>query len=191
MTVATGGDGIAEAGEGALLTAASLGDREAFEVVVHRYGPALHRYARRLVANEADVADVVQATFIAAWRQLGTFRGGSSLKTWLFAICSHKITDNYRIKRAQPIDDQLLEAMPASQRSGDPFTAASNTAFLGALEAALAELPYRQRASWVLREIESMTFPDIGKTLDVSPDAARGHHFRATATLRTRLKRWQ
>lgn len=191
MTTASGGGRIADAGDDALLRAAALGDREAFEVVVHRYGPLLHRYARRLVANEADAADVVQATFIAAWRQLATFQGRSSMKTWLFSICSHKITDNYRVKRAQPIDDQLMEAIPAPRRSSDPFTAASNTAFLAALEAALAELPYRQRASWVLREIESMTFPEIGTALDMSPDAARGHHFRATATLRTRLERWQ
>lgn len=191
MTTGTGGDGIDRAGEQALLTAAALGDREAFEVVVHRFGPALHHYARRLVVNEADAADVVQATFIAAWRQLGTFRGGSSLKTWLFAICSHKIADTHRMKRAQPIDDQLMEAMPTRQRGTDPFTAASNAAFLVALESALGELPYRQRASWVLREIESMTFPEIGTTLDMSPDAARGHHFRATATLRARLERWQ
>lgn len=191
MTTASGGGKIAQAGDQALLSAATLGDREAFEVIVHRHGPALHRYARRLVANEADAADVVQATFIAAWRQLATFQGKSSLKTWLFSICSHKITDNYRIKRAQPIDDQLMEAMPSSQRSDDPFTAASNAAFLAALESALAELPYRQRASWVLREIESMTFPEVGMALDMSPDAARGHHFRATATLRARLERWQ
>src|SRR5881628_1376944 len=126
VSTASGGR-IADAGDDALLHAAALGDREAFEVVVHRYGPPLHRYARRLVANEADAADVVQATFIAAWRQLETFQGRSSLKTWLFSICSHKITDNYRVKRAQPIDDQLMEAIPAPQRSADPFTAASNT----------------------------------------------------------------
>jgi RNA polymerase sigma-70 factor (ECF subfamily) len=191
VTASARGDGIAAAGEQALLNAMALGDREAFEVVVHRYGPPLHRYARRLLANEADVANVVQATFIAAWRQIGTFRGGSSLKTWLFSICSHKVTDTHRVKRAKPIDDQMMEAMPARLRDGDPFTAASNAAFLAALEEALAELPYRQRASWILREIESMTFPEIGTTLDTSPDAARGHHFRATATLRARMKRWQ
>lgn len=179
------------AGDDALLNAAGLGDREAFEILVHRYGPPLHRYTRRMVANEADVADVVQATFIAAWRQLGTFRGRSSVQTWLFAICSRKIADNYRIRRAQPIDDQLLKAIPARGRGSDPFAEVSNAAFLAALEEALAELPPRQRASWVLREIETMTFPQIGEILGMSAHAARGHHFRATVTLRQRLERWQ
>ena len=99
---------LAEAGDKFLAGAAALGDRAAFEVVVHRYGPRLFRYARRMLANDHDVADVVQETFVAAWRQLGSFRGGSSLQTWLFAICARKVVDTYRVKRAQPIDDMLL-----------------------------------------------------------------------------------
>src|SRR6185312_5596580 len=139
-----------------------------------------------------DCADVMQETFIAAWRQLGSgsFRHASSLRTWLFAICSHKIIDSRRIKRAQPIDDRLIEATPNDQHV-DPFAAASNSAFLAALEEALTELPFRQRAAWVMREIELLTFVQIGQALQLSPDAARGHHHRATATLRARLRRWQ
>lgn len=182
---------LAEAGDGFLATAAGLGDRAAFEVVVHRYGPMLYRYARRMLADDGDVADVVQETFVAAWRQLGAFRGRSSLKTWLYSICARKIVDTYRVKRAQPIDDMLLEALPATDTSTDPFAAAATTAFLTALEEALDELPPRQRASWVLREIEEMTFPQIGDILGLSPDTARGHHFRATRTLRERLRRWR
>ncbi len=93
---------LADAGDAALASAAALGDRAAFEVVVHRYGPMLYRYARRMLTNEHDVADAVQETFVAAWRQLGTFRASSSLKTWLFSICARKIVDTYRVKSASP-----------------------------------------------------------------------------------------
>ena len=182
---------LAQAGDGFLASAVALGDREAFEVVVHRYGPALFRYARRMLANDADVADVVQETFVGAWRQLGQFRGDSSLQTWLFAICARKVVDTYRVKRAEPIDDMLLLAMPATDLGTDPFAVASSTQFLAALEASLAELPPHQRASWLLREIEKMTFPQIGNILGLTPDAARGHYFRATRTLRERLTRWR
>jgi RNA polymerase sigma-70 factor, ECF subfamily len=175
---------LAEAGDKFLAGAAALGDRAAFEVVIHRYGFRLVRYARRMLA-------VVQETFVAAWRQLGSFRGRSSLQTWLFAICARKVVDTYRVKPAQPIDDMLLQAIPATGVSSDPFTAASTTEFVAALEEALSELPPRQRAAWMLREIEEMTFPEIGDILGLSPDTARGHHFRATRTLRERLKRWR
>lgn len=182
---------LATAGDKFLAVAAALGDRAAFEVVVHRYGPRLFRYARHMLANDHDTADVVQETFVAAWRQLSTFRGGSSLQTWLFAICARKVADTYRVKRARPIDDQLLQAVPATGVTSDPFASASTTEFLAALEVALAELPPRQRAAWVLHEIEAMTFPQIGDILGLSSDTARGHHFRATRTLRDRLKRWR
>lgn len=183
--------GLAGAPDEVLRTAAVLGDREAFEVIVLRHGPELYRYARRMLSSESDAADVVQEAFVAAWRQLDSFRGASSLRTWLFAICSRKIVDSRRIKRAQPIDDQLLHALPSSAALSDPFTAASNSAFLAALEDALAELPARQRATWLMREVELMTFPEIAQVLELSPDGVRGHHHRATATLRIRLRRWQ
>ncbi|MDX1890717.1 sigma-70 family RNA polymerase sigma factor [Mycolicibacterium sp. 050158] len=191
MSVNRGAVDLAEAGDAALASAAALGDRAAFEVLVHRYGPVLYRYARRMLANEHDVGDAVQETFVAAWRQIGNFRGGSSLKTWLFSICARKIVDTYRVKRAQPIDDMALNVIPATDSASDPFVSASSTEFLTALETALAELPPRQRASWVLREIEEMTFPEIGDVLGLTPDTARGHHFRATRTLRERLRRWR
>jgi RNA polymerase sigma-70 factor, ECF subfamily len=186
----TGGD-LRDADDEALRAAAVIGDREAFDVIVTRYGPVLYRYARRMLASEADVPDVVQDTFVAAWQQIAGFRGSSSLRTWLFAICYRKIADTHRLKRAKPVEDWVLEPLAGPDPSADPFTAASNAAFLAALEQALDELPVRQRAVWMMREIEQMTFPEIGEVLHLSSDAVRGHHVRAIKTLRVLLGRWQ
>ena len=84
----------------------------------------------------------------------------------------------------------MIEPMAADD-DHDPFASASNSAFLEAMEMALSELPPRQRAVWMLREIEGMTFPQIGTVLSLSPDGARGHHHRARATLRQRLAQWR
>ncbi|MEU0493970.1 sigma-70 family RNA polymerase sigma factor [Mycobacterium sp. NPDC006124] len=178
-------------GDRALVDSAVLGDGQAFETLVLRYGPALHRYARRMLRDAGDVEEVVQDTFVAAWRQLASFRGDSSIQTWFFAICSRKIADTHRVKRNLPVDDRLMEPLVLSSPREDPFVVASNAEFLSALEAALAELPPRQRATWVLREIEAMSFVDVGTVLSLSPDAARGHHRRARATLGDRLARWR
>ncbi|MUL47086.1 sigma-70 family RNA polymerase sigma factor [Mycobacterium sp. CBMA293] len=190
MIAPTGGD-LRDADDEALRVAAVVGDREAFDVIVTRYGPALYRYARRMLAYEADVPDVVQDTFVAAWQQIGTFRGSSSLRTWLFAICYRKIADTHRLKRARPVEDWVLEPLAGPDPSADPYTAASNAAFLDALELALGELPVRQRAVWMMREVEQMTFPEIGEVLHLSSDAVRGHHVRALKALRVLLRRWQ
>ncbi|GAA3180335.1 hypothetical protein GCM10020255_074060 [Rhodococcus baikonurensis] len=79
-----------------LVDSAMLGDHAAFDVIVRRYGPHLYRFARRLVTSESDVDDIVQETCLAAWRQLPGFQRRSSIKTWLFAICSRKIADVHR-----------------------------------------------------------------------------------------------
>lgn len=173
-----------------LAAAAAAGDRHAFEQLVRRHGPALHRYARRMTRDEHAVADIVQETFVAAWRRIGDFRGDSGVRTWLFAICQRKVVDSHRVKRAVPIDDRLIDPADTSS-AADPFAAVSNAAFVAALEAALVELPPRQRAVWMLREVEELTFPEIGTILELSPDGARGHHHRARATLQQRLQRWR
>ncbi|MGB3356548.1 MAG: sigma-70 family RNA polymerase sigma factor [Mycobacterium sp.] len=180
----------ADVDDRALAAAAAAGDRVAFETLIRRHGPALHRYARRMTRDDAAVQDIVQETFVAAWRQIDRFRGDSSPRTWLFAICARKVVDSHRVKRAVPLDDRLLDPADPSKMS-DPFAAASNTEFLGALENALTELPPRQRAVWILREVEELTFPQIATILSLSPDGARGHHHRARATLQQRLQRWR
>lgn len=179
-----------DADDRVLAAAGRAGDVAAFEELVRRHGPAIFRYARRMVSDADAVNDVVQETFVAAWRQIANFRGDSSVRTWLFAICARKVVDSHRVKRALPIDDRLIE--PASNdRSSDPFAAASNNEFLDALELALGELPPRQRAVWLLREVERLTFPQIATILGVSPDGARGHHHRARTTLQQRLVQWR
>ena len=177
-------------GDRTLAAAAALGDRAAFETIVHRYGPLLYGYVRRMIGDYSTVDDVVQETLVAAWRQIEGYRGDASLKTWLFRICDRKVIDSHRLRYAEPIDDRLLDPVDASADS-DPAVVLSNTEFLAALERALAELPVRQRACWVLREIDGLTFPEIGVTLKLSPGAARGHHHRAQRTLQQRMQRWQ
>jgi len=173
-----------------LAAAAAAGDRSAFEILIRRHGPALHRYARRMTRDDAAVQDIVQETFVAAWRQIDRFRGEASPRTWLFAICARKVIDSHRVKRAVPLDDRLLDPADTSA-TADPFANVSNAEFLVALEAALAELPPRQRAVWLLREVEELTYPQIATILALSPDGARGHHHRARTTLQQRLQRWR
>lgn len=173
-----------------LAAAARAGDVEAFEELVRRHGPAMYRYARRMTRDTDAVADIVQETFVAAWRRIATFRGDSTVRTWLFSICARKVVDSQRVKRAIPVDDRLIEPISRDANS-QPFETVSNTEFLDALETALAELPPRQRAVWMLREIEELTFPQIGTILNLSPDAARGHHHRARSTLQQRLQQWR
>lgn len=180
----------ADADDRALAAAAVSGERSAFESLVRRHGPGLHGFARRMLGDDNDAADVVQDTFVAAWRHLDTYRGDSRWRTWLFSICARKIIDIRRLGHHPPLDDAVLNHAPDA-RAVDPFAFASNAVFVTALERTLSELPAHQRASWMLREIHGHTFPEIGAILGLNADAARGQHRRARATLATRMSRWQ
>lgn len=181
---------LTEAGDDALVRAARLGDRHAFEVIVHRYGPAMYRYARRLLHDPGDVQEVVQDAFVAAWHGLQSYQGRSALQTWLFGLTAHKAVDLARKARARPIDDRLLVAVPSDAHS-DPLVHVTQAGFLAALERALAELPYRQRACWLLKEVEGLGTTEVGEVLGLSPGAVRGQLHRARHTLMERMVRWQ
>ena len=129
-------------GDRTLAAAAGLGDRAAFETIVLRYGPALYGYVRRMIRDQNAVDDVVQETFVAAWRQIDGYRGEATLKTWLFRICERKVSDSRRLRYAEPIDDRLLDPVDPAARA-DPSIVAMNTEFLTALERALTTLSAR------------------------------------------------
>lgn len=180
--------GPAHRSDASLARDAALGDRLAFEVLLQRHGPALHRYALRSCVTPQDAEDVVQETFVAAWRGVARWDGRASVKTWLFSIAARKVADLGR-RRAVPIDDDLLEPVPS--REAGPDERVREQELVEALEEALDELPYRQRASWLLIEVEGLSQAEAAVVLGVSTDAVRGTIFRARRNLSERMLRWR
>ncbi|MET0195790.1 RNA polymerase sigma factor [Rhodococcus sp. RS1C4] len=173
-----------------LVSNAALGDTDAFELIVARYGPEMFRYARNMLSDHGAAEEVVQDAFVAAWKGLDTFRGDSKLRTWLFSMVSHKVVDHRRKRAVAPAEDWVFERRSTDARA-DPEVSVTNDDFMADLGRALAELPYRQRACWLLREVEGMTHPEIGQIMTLSASAVRGHLVRARATLSERLAAWQ
>ena len=173
---------------------AGLGDRDAFTAIVDRYGPALYRYATRLLDSPTDAQDTVQEALIGAWQGLGGFRGDASLRTWLFTLVRRKAYPRLTRFPASgsrphlPVDEV---ADTLADRHGDPAAVHSSTALLAALDAALRMLPERQRSAWILRQVEELTYAQIASVLAVSPDAVRGLLERARTSLAITLKEWR
>lgn len=179
-----------ERDDAALVRAAGLGDVEAFEEIVHRHGPALYRYARRLTRDDGEAQDAVQEALIGAWHGIERFEGRSALRTWLFSLTARKVADRHRRARADPIDDRLLSTRTAGPGS-DPFEQASGSELRRALDRALAELPYLQRACWLLIEVERLTQAEAAQVLGTTPGSVRGQLFRARRGLEERMARWR
>ncbi len=173
---------------------AGLGDREAFAAIVDRHGPALSRYAGRLLDDRDQVDDCLQDTFLAAWRGLPSFRGDAALRTWLFTLARHAAFARLRRWPASgsrpfvPVEEVVdrLHDLRA-----DPERTSVEAALREALDVALRLLPPRQRTAWVLREVEDLSYAEIAVVLGSTPTAVRGLLERARTTLADALEEWR
>lgn len=190
-TSSVSADGLEPATDAALVRAARLGDDLAFGELVDRHGPGMLRYARRLVAgSEADASEVVQEAFISAWKNIDSFRGESSLKTWLFRLVHRRAVDLQRHRRPTPIDDDLLSRV-VRVADDNPLQDVMDSELLEALQQALDELPWNQRAAWLLREVEGLGYDEIAQALGTTVGSVRGHLHRGRRHLAERMARWR
>jgi RNA polymerase sigma-70 factor (ECF subfamily) len=178
----------------ALARRAGLGDRDAFAIIVTRYGPALYRFTVRLLDNPSDVEDTLQETFLDAWKGLAGFRGDASLQTWLFTLARRRAYAHYKrfpASGSRPhVDiDAVTDRLPA--RNADPAARQLGHDLLAALDVALRTLPPRQRSVWILKEIEDFTYAQIATVMVATPDAVRGLLERARTTLAITMKEWR
>lgn len=175
--------------DGELVRRARLGDKRAFGALAERHGPAMYRFARRMLNDHEAVEDSVQDALVAAWTSIDRFRGDSAPRTWLFGILANMIRRRLRSAARYPTDE-LPPELPAA-RSTDPVTAAQAADLLEALEVALADLPEAQRACWILAEVERMSYADIARVQATTVGSVRGAVHRARQNLERRLEPWR
>lgn len=183
-------------GDDTSLQQARCGDRDAFRVLVERHATAVFRLAYRMTMNETDAEDMVQETFLRAWREIPRFDGRASFGTWLHRICANRTVDFLRSKnRWQPAG---APASGAADSDYDPFrNMASSTPSpersarsgeaRALLQPALAALSEIERSAFVLRHYEGLPIDEIATALGVQPGAARHSVFRAVRKLRHAL----
>ena len=189
---------VAQATDAALARRAGLGDAEAFSELFTRHWFATFRYAMRMLNNEQHVAqDAAQEAWAAAWRGATGFKNQSSFRTWVFTITYREALKQRKQRRPQVVDDetvhQMLDDHSAASRplDGSPEAAFSHLELHQALSLALAELPWRQRAAWLLREMEGLAYDEIADVLGTSPTVVRGQLHRARKALNVRLESWR
>ncbi len=188
------------ASDHALARRAGLGDRAAFQELFDRLFPATLRYATRLLdGDERAAEDAVQDAWIKAWRGLPDFAGRSKVQTWLFTIVQREAYERRRRNRPLAVDDSILEPLAsrdAEKRLARPLDADPERAVLQrelweTLTLALSELPWTQRSSWMLRELEGLSYTEIAQVLDTTPTVVRGQLHRARRTLAIRMEQWR
>jgi len=184
-------------GEDTALEQARGGDSDAFRVLVERHSIAVFRLAYRMTGNETDAEDMVQETFLRAWREIRRFDGRASFGTWLHRICANRTVDFLRSRnRWQPaisggVADPEVDHDPfrgLASESPSPERAARSAEAGATLEPALAALSEIERTAFVLRHYEGLPIDEVASALGVQPGAARHSIFRAVRKLRRALE---
>lgn len=173
---------------------ARSGDSESFRLLVEQHGRAIFRLAYRMTGNEEDAEDMVQETFLKAYRQIDGFDARSSFSTWLYRIASNccldlirkrKIREHKRERSPDP-DRDLLASVPA--QTPGPERELLNSQISKSVNAALDELSAQERAAFVLRHFEGLSIEEIGQALGTGTSATKHSIFRAVQKLRRSLE---
>jgi len=170
------------------------GDRDAFRVVVERHSHSLFRLAYRMTGNEQDAEEVVQETFLRAYRRLNRFEARSSFSTWLYRIAVNCSLDFSR-KRRQLDERQLapnpelpdpVESLASTDPSADRLVMSAEVR--RKVEATMNELTEKEKAAFVLRHYEGMSIEEVARAMGLRANAAKNNIFRAVQKLRRALE---
>ena len=179
---------LLQADDRTLVGRAADGDSQAFAVIVRRHGPVMRAYARKLLGSTDEVDDVVQDTFIDAWKRLSDLRDAATLRSWLMRIVSHKSVDRIRARRYHDdIDQHEIESPTATF----PENISVRRSRENALGQVLSALPERQRQCWTLKEIGGYSYDQIAESLALPSSTVRGLLARARRIVTKEMEGWE
>lgn len=177
-----------------LVERAQAGDRGAFDLLVMKYRRRLMRLLKRVVRDPFETEDVVQETFIKAYRALPYFRGDAAFYTWLYRIAvntarnymgslAHRVTATAAQFREQAhvLDDQLRD-------NNTPESVLASKQIALTVSAAVDALPQELRVTIVLREMEGLSYEDIAEMMECPVGTVRSRIFRAREVIAEQLE---
>lgn len=173
-----------------LVCRACAREEAALRTIMQRHNRRLFHISRGILLSDSEAEDVVQETYVRAFTQLETFRGNSSLGTWLVRIAMNEALGRQR--RARPTvswTDAEAERHDASIVSETPERTAARREIRHLVEAAIDALPERYRLVLVTRVIEGMSVDEAASVLGLSAEAVKTQLHRARAMLREALEK--
>ena len=182
----------------ALLEALRQGEPTAAEQLVATYGDRAYRLAIRITGNRPDAEEAVQDAFWSVVRKIDTFRGDSSVGSWIYRITANAAYQKLRGRAHRRDEISLDEVLPSFHEDGrhagpmndwsasidDPVV---QTELRAALDSAIGELPDHYRAVIVLLDVEGLSMAEVAGSVGITVAAAKSRAHRARLFLRKRL----
>ena len=179
--------------DAATVALARDGDNDAFRMLVERHSRAVYRVAHRMTGNAPDAEDVVQETFLKAYRQLGRFESRANFGTWLHRIAVNCSIDVIRGRKHQETghdaaDLETFDSADDQRVDPSPERLMLSTQVQERVGRAMEGLTSMERAAFVLRHFEGQSIEEIGRALNLKANAAKHSIFRAVRKMRLALE---
>lgn len=182
--------------ESALIRDLCAGVGAAYETLIERFEQPVFNLVSRVMDDPGDAADVVQEVFLKVFRNIGSFRRDSSLKTWIYRIAVNEARNHLRWFSRHRQREVGLEAEPGETQGyqdwlpdpgRSPYETALDHETHAMVEAALANVNPKFRAALVLRELEGLSYEEISEILDISLGTVKSRILRGRDALRKQL----
>jgi RNA polymerase sigma-70 factor (ECF subfamily) len=186
--------------EALLITRSQRGDVNAFNQLVLHYQQTTYNVVLRMLGDRDAAADVTQDTFIAAFRAIQSFRGGSSFRAWLLRIASNQACDYWRRTNRHPLDSlddvmdedeshgaSMLSKLVATEQAANPEEFLLNQELQALIQKALQELPLDQRVAVILCDVQGLSYEEIAASTQTTLGTVRSRIARGRARLRNYL----
>jgi RNA polymerase sigma-70 factor (ECF subfamily) len=177
-----------------LVRRAAHGDRDAFAQLLERYQKQVYHHALRMTGDPEDAADLTQETFLKVWQGLAAFQGDCAFSTWLYRVTGNVCIDFLRREKKRwgdlSLDDDegalcavLPDTAPSPQRALEAKEQAKS------IQAGLLAISPEHRQVLVLREVDGLSYEEIGQALGLSVGTVKSRIARARLNLAKFLKK--
>ena len=171
------------------LLASSEGRQKVFPMIVDQYSQSLYWKIRSIVLTHEDANDVLQNTFLKAWKSLPTFQGKAKLSTWLYRIAINESLDFLRRQKTATLSSADADLSVANRLLADDYFDGDKSQAV--LQEAIATLPDVQRTVFTLRYYDEMKYSEISEILGTSEGSLKASYHIAVQKITDYVKRYE
>jgi RNA polymerase sigma-70 factor (ECF subfamily) len=182
--------------EAALIQRCAARDEDACAELVSEHQRMVYQLSLNLLGDHNEALDLSQEVFLRVFRTIHNFRGQSALRTWIYRIVVNQARNRQRWWRRRhrsqqvSLDEHIRDhgELPEKRTNGDPDTLLNRKELAEQIRTALDNLPFDQRTALVLREIDGLSYEEIGYSLGIAVGTVKSRLARAREALRARLR---
>ena len=158
-----------------------------FTELVKRYQEPLYWHLRRLVVNHEDARDLLQESLLQAWQKLDSIRDEGAVRSWLYKIATHAAYRHLHRNRIHPLSTEELSNMLLERLQSSSYVDYEAEGLLR-FQQAILTLSEQQRTVFTLRYYDEMSYEEIARVVDSTPQSCRVAYHNATKRIQTYLK---